>query len=249
MVKTAVVFLTWNRLPVLKNTINTFLKYNKYNDSDIIIVDNGSTDGTQDYLKTTSFDIVLNKINYGAQMGKYIGWNRAENRGYDYILFIEDDHPSYRTVPIKELEKYLDKNEDVGIIRLNNKKYLKRHQITHLPIIYYPKEKLNNKFKIFKCNYHMTSHPSIFRTSLVEKLKGCVYPKEKKKFKDVKSLGFEKFRGTKQYEEAKKRCLMDFGVLEKEYMRLYLWNYNLTAQIKPSCFRWVDGKRANKWKN
>ena len=223
MTRTAICFLTWNRLSIFKETLNSFKIFNpSIEDNDIIIVDNGSTDGTQDFLKKTKYDIILNNKNYGAQMGKYISWNRAENRGYDFIIFIEDDHPCYRTVPIKDLEKYLQKNKDVGIIRLNNKKYLKRHQITHLPIKYYSKDKLNNKFVIYKCNYHFTSHPSIFRTSLVSKLKGCVYPHEKPIFQDVKNLDIEKYRGTHQYKEARERCLMDFGVKEKEYMRLYL---------------------------
>lgn len=251
--RTAIVILTWNKLPVLKNTIDSFKKYNNVDDHDIIIVDNGSTDGTPDFLKKTNYDIILNERNFGAQMGKYIGWNRAENRGYDFILFIECDHPCYKTVPISDLERYLDKNKNVGIVRLNNKRYLKRHQITHLPIQYYRKEKLNSKFKIFKCNYHFTSHPSIFRTSLIYKIRGCVLPEYKPKMNKsgIPSLGFEKYKkiDMDKYKTAVQRSLMNFGIKEKEYMRLYMWAYILTAQIRPTCFKYVKDKRSKDWRN
>ena len=99
--RTAIVILTWNRIKGLKNTLSTFKKYNPgVKDKDIIIVDNGSTDGTQEYLKNTNYDIILNGSNLGAQEGKYIGWNAALERGYDFIIFIEDDNPCYRKVPI-----------------------------------------------------------------------------------------------------------------------------------------------------
>jgi len=250
MSRTAIVMLTWNRLDTLKNTINTFKKYNKkVNDEDIIIVDNGSKDKTDEFLKNSNYDYILNKINYGAQLGKHIGWDRAVNRKFDFIMFIEDDHPCYRNIPIQHLEKYLDEHEEIGIIRLNDKNYLKRHQITKLPIDYFTTEKLNSNFDIKIYNYHFTSHPSIFRTSLVEKLKGCVYPLVKPKNINIEKLGFEKYKGTPKYELAKERVLMDFGVREKEYMRLYLLHYNFTAQLTPACFKWVDKKRMNGWKN
>lgn len=250
MDRTAIVVLTWNRLQMLKNTIKTFRKFHSnIEDKRFFIVDNGSTDGTQEFLKSTKFNFILNKSNLGAQMGKYIGWSRAVEKGYDFIIFIEDDHPCYRTVPIVELENYLDKHEEIGIIRLNDKPYLKRHQITRLPIINYGKDRLNNDFKVSKFNYHFTSHPSIFRASLVVVLKGCVFPEYKLIGANVEELNFDK--NHKNYEVAKKRVVKDFGATEKEYMRLYLLHYRLTAQLIPPCFKWIDtsSRRMSKWKN
>ena len=249
MSRTAIVILTWNRLDMLKNTITTFKNCHDLKDKNFIIVDNGSVDGTQKFLKSTKYDIILNGSNLGAQMGKYIGWNRAEERGYDFILFIEDDNACYRTVPIVKLENYLDNNLNVGIVRLNDKPYLNRHQITRLPIIDYGKDKLNSSFKVCKFNYHFTSNPSIFRTSLASMLKGCVFPEYKPTDIDVNKLNFDKNHNN--YEIAKERALKDFGVTEKEYMRLYLLHYRLTAQLIPPCFKWINtsNKRVAKWKN
>jgi len=249
MNRTAIVILTWNRITMLKNTITTFKKYHDLKDKHFIVVDNGSTDGTRKFLKSTKFDLILNKSNLGAQMGKYIGWNRAVERGYDFILFIEDDSPCYKTVPIVDLENYLDGHGKVGIIRLNDKCCLRKHQITKLPIISYGEDELNSAFKISKSNYHFTSSPSIFRTSLVDILKGCVLPEYKPTKIDVEKLGFDKKH--MNYELAKKRSLMDFGVMEKEYMRLYLLYYKVAAHLIPPCFNYINTsyRRVPEWIN
>jgi len=250
--RTAVVMLTWNRLNTLKNTIDTFRKYNpQFKDEDFIIVDNGSNDGTQKFLKHTKFDTILNSQNTGAQWGKFIGWKKAKDRKYDFILFIEDDHPCYRTIPIKDLENYLDINNDIGIIRLNDKPYLKRHQITKLPTERISREKLNDEFMIDKWYYHFTSHSSIFRTSLVKYLKNNIirsYQTENINF-DMINVILNKYKGTPKHKLAMDRITKEFGVCEKEYMRLYLLQYNYTGQLNPPCFKWVNIKRMNGWKN
>lgn len=252
MNRTSIVMLTWNRKEILINTIKSIKKFNPdVKNRDFIIVDNGSTDGTSEFLKTTNYNIVLNETNLGAQYGKYIGWDYSYKKGYDFILFIECDHPCIRKIPIFDLENYLDKNSEVGIVRLNDKKYYRIHHITKLPIVYYPEEKLNNKFKIFKTNYHFTSHPSIFRTSIVPFLKGCIYPKYKPKSIDVSQLGFENYKdkNPKRYQIAKHRCLYNWGKKEYEYMRLFFLRYQISAQINPSCFHYVVMKRSKYWKN
>jgi glycosyltransferase involved in cell wall biosynthesis len=254
MNKIAVVILTWNKINILKNTLNLFKKYNPcIKDNQFIIVDNGSIDGTYEFLKTTNYDIIVNKENLGAQMGKYIGWNRALERGFDFILFLEHDHLCTKSIPIKEIMNYLNKNQDVGIVRLNDKKYYKNHHITDLPVEYFPKIKLVNDYKIFKCTYHFTSHPSIFRTSTVPFLKGCVYPEFKPRSKDIdiSKLGFEKYKDIdlNKYIKAKKRCLYNWGLKEYEYMRLFLFKYQISAQLDPPCFHYVVMKRPKDWKN
>ena len=256
MLRTCVVILTWNRLKNLRNTLKAFKKYHvKFKDENIIIVDNGSTDGTQEFLKSTNYDIILNKTNTGAQMGKWIGWNRARKREFKYLIFIEDDHTCYRNIPIPALESYLDKYVGVGIIRLNDKPYLKRHQISHLPLVWGRTDPLKGNFVIKRCNYHFTSNPSIFRTSLAEDLKGCVYPKFKPRTKKLnievlsRKLGFDEYKGTDKYDHAIERLKKDFGVTEKEYMRLYMLKYYMTAQLIPECFNTKIKKRVSGWKN
>lgn len=253
MDKIAVVMLTWERLRMLKHTLSTFKHFNpSFDDKNIIIVNNGSTDGTYKFLKSTPFDVLNMESNLGAQKGKFFGWSRAVDRGFDYIIFIEDDHPCINSVPFEALVNYLENNEDVGIIRLNNKKYLKRHVITHLPIKKYGIKKITSRFFVIKYDYHFTSHPSIFRASLVEKLSGCIIPHKKP---IVKIPANVLKHDEKAQKEAIERCNKDFGITEKEYMRIYAMHYNYTGQLKPECFQFVltleskKRKRSNAWKN
>tara|TARA_Y100000034_G_C6861891_1_gene392387 strand:- start:963 stop:1565 length:603 start_codon:yes stop_codon:yes gene_type:complete len=154
---------------MLKETISTFSAINRdiNLDKDLIVVDNSSTDGTVKFLKKSNYNIILNSSNLGAQSGKMIGWKKALDLGYEYILFIEDDFPSINPVNIDIMESFLLKHEDVGYIRLNDKKYLKKHVITKRPIAY------SNWFfykgiKIRTSNYNFTTNPVFFRASLVE---------------------------------------------------------------------------------
>ena len=253
--RTAVVMLSWNRSEKLRNTVETFKEHHDVADSDLIVVDNGSTDGTQEYLLSTSYDRILSRKNLGAQAGKLLGWQRAVSRGFEFILFIEDDHPCLRQAPLGELENYLDENPDVGQVRLNDKEYVDHHTITKLPIDFQEATRLNEEFTIQKCSYHFTSHPAIFRTSLVGLIKGCAVLDTTRRRVGFEALGFEKYRGTKPYRSAKKRVSRDHGIREKEYMRRYLLHYRLTARLSPACFHWKDDdaaiarKHSSAWRN
>ena len=58
-IKVVAVVVTYNRLDLLKENINALLAQ-KYNDFDIMIIDNASTDGTEKYVRS----IENKKINY-----------------------------------------------------------------------------------------------------------------------------------------------------------------------------------------
>lgn len=246
MNRTAIVILTWNRITSLKTTLHSFLQLNPGYEKDIIIVDNGSTDGTVDYLKKFDFDIIFNKRNRGAQLGKFQGWSRALEKSYDFIIFIEDDFPCIRTVPIVDLENYLDRNTEVGQIRMNDKPYLKHHMVTKLPVFYQEPEQLNSEFTLVKSNYHFTCHPTIFRTSLIPVLEGCVEPSKKVKI-DVNFMLKEYDSNIKGYKNALKACRDGFKKCEFEYMRLYMTAYKYQAQLFPYCFRTNMLPRKKEW--
>jgi glycosyltransferase involved in cell wall biosynthesis len=238
------VVLTWNRSERLRETLETLKEHHDVADGDLIVVDNGSTDGTQEYLRATSFDRILSRENLGAQAGKLLGWQRAVSRGFEFILFVEDDHPCLRQAPLGALENYLDENPDVGQVRLNDKDYIDHHTITRFPIDYQEATRLNEEFTVQKCSYHFTSHPALFRASLVDLIKGCAVLDSARRRVDFETLGFDKYRGTKPYRSAKRRVSRDFGIREKEYMRRYLLHYRLTARLSPACFHWRDDEAA-----
>ena len=89
MKKLGVVIVTYNRLELLKeciyNCINQSYKFNK-----IIIVNNASSDGTEEYLRHLTYDnvvIVTSKENFGGAGGYYLGVKEAKKIIY-YLLMM-----------------------------------------------------------------------------------------------------------------------------------------------------------------
>ena len=109
--KVIAVVVTYNRKELLKECVQALLNQN-YQDCDILIVDNASTDGTKEYI----LDMVSNseKITYmntGSNIGGAGGFNygikKAAKMKYDYIWLMDDD-----TIVRKDsLERIMDIDE------------------------------------------------------------------------------------------------------------------------------------------
>lgn len=88
----SVIIITWNSERFVKDAVDAVLSQN-YDDFELIIVDNGSTDGTartirKNYSKDKRVRFIFNKFN--------IGFSAANNQGFyiakgDYILFLNPD--------------------------------------------------------------------------------------------------------------------------------------------------------------
>ena len=163
--RTCITVLTWNRLDSLKNTLELFEKYNG-NEHDIIIVDNGSNDGTQAWLRQNRKEWFGSGSNLGVFEGTMWCWKLAHQRNYDFILNLQDDFPCTRKIPFETIEKYLDDNIDVGYVRLNEKKDQKKNIVTGQPIVLQEKEKIDG-YAFRKYNYHATFNPTIMKAWLV----------------------------------------------------------------------------------
>lgn len=83
--KVAAITITYNRLDLTKRTIKSF---NEKTGVDYhLFVDNGSIDGTQDWIK--QYDHIQLDKNYGITYAFVAGVNALE--GYDYILKLDND--------------------------------------------------------------------------------------------------------------------------------------------------------------
>jgi GT2 family glycosyltransferase len=83
--KVAAITITFNRLELTKRMIESF--YLKTNVDYHLFVDNGSTDGTQEFIK--QFDHIQLDRNYGIAYAFAVGVNAIE--GYDYVLKLDND--------------------------------------------------------------------------------------------------------------------------------------------------------------
>jgi O-antigen biosynthesis protein len=87
--KTSIVILTYNQLDLTKKCFDSIFKHTNMDDIEMIIVDNGSTDGTREYLKGFPFiKTVLNEKNLGFAKGCNQG---AEIASGDNVLFLNND--------------------------------------------------------------------------------------------------------------------------------------------------------------
>lgn len=90
MKSVAVIIVTFNRLPLLQECI-TSIRPQSFTDFQIIVVNNGSTDGTQEWLDSQSDIITITQDNLGGAGGFFTGIKYAAENGYQYCWLMDDD--------------------------------------------------------------------------------------------------------------------------------------------------------------
>lgn len=97
--KLSIITLTYNNLEYTKKFLESLYKYTK--DFELIIVDNGSSDGTKEYLQGLNLKLISNNENKGFPAGNNQGLEIAEG---EYIGFLNNDillYPNW----FEEIEK------------------------------------------------------------------------------------------------------------------------------------------------
>lgn len=93
--KVSVIILSWNRKNDTLETIDSLLKSNTDGlELEIMVVDNGSTDGSAEAikkLKIRNLKLIINEENLGFAEGNNVGMRDALKRGFDYIALLNDD--------------------------------------------------------------------------------------------------------------------------------------------------------------
>lgn len=86
----SLMMVTYNRIELTKKTIENIKKKTpeEYN---LIIVDNGSTDGTVEYLKTLDCHLILNKENLGIAKGRNQALWKADQLGTEWYCTVDND--------------------------------------------------------------------------------------------------------------------------------------------------------------
>ncbi|MCE7066589.1 glycosyltransferase family 2 protein [Dyadobacter sp. CY326] len=86
----AAVVVTFNRLELLKGCINALRQQTVRPDA-IVVVNNGSSDGTDSWLAEQNDLILVNQNNLGGAGGFYTGIKEAYEQGYEWIWVMDDD--------------------------------------------------------------------------------------------------------------------------------------------------------------
>jgi GT2 family glycosyltransferase len=82
--------VTYNRLPLLKECIDRLRKQTRKPDK-IIVINNGSTDNTLDWLQAQNDLMIVNQENSGSSGGQYTAVKTAYEQGADYVWLMDDD--------------------------------------------------------------------------------------------------------------------------------------------------------------
>jgi GT2 family glycosyltransferase len=107
----AAVIVTYNRLEYLKKVVQS-IKQQEHKLSEIIIVNNGSTDGTSQWLSAQQGITVIQQENVGGAGGFHTGMKYAFDKGYEWIWIMDDD-----VIPEKSCLRALLEGFDENTIR------------------------------------------------------------------------------------------------------------------------------------
>jgi len=109
-----IVIVTYNRLSLLKEVIDS-IRHQTYKDNQIVVVNNGSTDGTYEWLLEQSDIIVITQTNMGGAGGFFTGMKYVVEHNYKYCWVMDDDVICYPTA-LEELVKAYHVRENIGFV-------------------------------------------------------------------------------------------------------------------------------------
>jgi GT2 family glycosyltransferase len=142
----SIVLLCFNKIEYTKQCIDSVLK-NTFNDNyELIIVNNGSTDGTYEYLnkiKSNNIKIIHNKSNLGFSKGMNIGVNNTHGK---YLILLNNDTIVSENWEF-ELIKTLESDDNIFAVTptTNNSGNESRINVEHnSPNDFFKKVKINN---------------------------------------------------------------------------------------------------------
>ena len=129
MVKTAIVILNWNGLGFLKMFLGTVIKYSIDNETMLCVADNGSTDGSPEWVAENFSEVKL--ILLGKNYGFAGGYNQALKQvEAKYFVLLNSD------IEVTEgwltpLVSFMDKNPDVASCQPKILSYYHRDHFEH----------------------------------------------------------------------------------------------------------------------
>lgn len=151
MIELSIIIVNWNTRDLLKDCLESIYQSPPDFPFEVIVVDNGSTDGSQQLVKSNFPGVILieNEENVGYSRANNIGFSKSKGR---YILFLNSDtlvHPK----TLDEAVKFMEENDDAGImgcktLNPDGKIQYSAYSFPSLPRIFAYITGLNRLFKI-----------------------------------------------------------------------------------------------------
>ncbi len=133
--KVTIIILTWNGLAYTKRCLETLRGRTVFPDYEVVVVDNGSTDGTVEYLRSLHW---LRLFENGSNLGFVRGNNRAlaECGGDSDFVLLNNDTEIIRPEWLSRLQATAYSAPEVGIVgaRLRRPDGMLQHAGTYMPV-------------------------------------------------------------------------------------------------------------------
>lgn len=152
------VVVTYNRLSDLKIALEA-LHNQTYGDLDILVVNNGSIDGTKEWLQTRSDICVINQENLGGAGGFFAGMDYMIRHEYEWLFLMDDDG-----IP--------DKNEIATLIHEYDVVCNHKRAILNALVV----DKDNHNLTVFSWKRELHIPKSVNEIRTVEYIYGDIHP-------------------------------------------------------------------------
>jgi GT2 family glycosyltransferase len=117
--KVCIIILNWNGKELLKDCLSSLFKNTDYPNYKVIVVDNGSTDGSIDFVKKSfkKADILPLDKNYGFSKGNNEGIKYALKKyNPKYLVILNNDTEIVEKNWLKEMVTFSESDEKIGIV-------------------------------------------------------------------------------------------------------------------------------------
>ena len=111
----SIIIVTWNGIDLTKRCLDSLFSSSLPRGTEIIVVDNASSDGTQDYIKTfPRIKLIENKKNLG--FGKAVNKGILNAKDNSHIVLLNNDTNLIDKLWLKKLSVQLKAHPNHGII-------------------------------------------------------------------------------------------------------------------------------------
>lgn len=133
--KVTIIILTWNGMVYTKRCLETLRDQTEFQNYEVIVVDNGSTDGSVEYLRSIPWlHLIENKSNQG--------FAKANNQAIDLsdqnsdVVLLNNDTEISQPDWLTRLQQSAYKSPDIGIVgtRLKRPDGMLQHAGTYMPV-------------------------------------------------------------------------------------------------------------------
>lgn len=112
-VKISYIVITWNGLSFLQRLLQSLSGQLERADVEVVLCDNGSTDGTADYIRTHYPEVRY--LSLAQNKGVAYARNRALEQAKGQYLFIVDNDLELTDEAVEALEQYMDTHPEAGL--------------------------------------------------------------------------------------------------------------------------------------